>query len=262
MTSLQGASGPAAPVVSPDRRTLRAELFVVLALTFAASGVYAVLSLVRSALAGPLAQQTTTLVGSQAPNPWLDLTYQLVGVTRGLLPVLLVAHLMLRGGESLGLLGLDRRRPRFDLSRGAALAAVVGGTGLALYLTARALGLNTTVAVTTLEPSWWRDPVLVLGAFQNALAEEVIVLGYVMRRLQQLGWSWGRATVFSSLLRGSYHLYQGIGGFIGNAVMGLLFCVLLRRWGRVAPFVVAHTLIDVVAFVGYAELHGRVSWLP
>ncbi len=116
--------------------------------------------------------------------------------------------------------------------------------------------------MTTLEPSWWRNPVLALAAFQNALAEEVIVLGYVMRRLQQLGWSWGKATALSSLLRGAYHLYQGIGGFIGNAVMGVLFCFLFRRWGRVAPFVVAHTLIDVVAFIGYAELNGRVSWLP
>jgi len=26
--------------------------------------------------------------------------------------------------------------------------------------------------------------------------------------------------------------------------------------------VLAHTLIDVVAFVGYAELAGHVSWLP
>ncbi len=245
-----------------SRRTLWSELAIVLALTFATSGVYAVLSIIRSALRGPLNQSVSTVVGSQAPNPWLDLVYQLVGVTRGILPVLLVAHLMLRGGESLGLLGLDRKRPAFDASRGAALAAIVGGTGLAFYLAAHAAGLNTTVAVTTLGPTWWRDPVLALGAFQNALAEEVIVLGYVMRRLQQLGWSWGKATVFSSLLRGSYHLYQGFGGFVGNAVMGVLFCFLFRRWGRVTPFVVAHTLIDIVAFVGYAELNGRVSWLP
>ena len=26
--------------------------------------------------------------------------------------------------------------------------------------------------------------------------------------------------------------------------------------------IIAHTLIDAVAFVGYAALHGRVSWLP
>jgi hypothetical protein len=30
----------------------------------------------------------------------------------------------------------------------------------------------------------------------------------------------------------------------------------------VTPLIVAHTLIDSVAFIGYAYLTGRVSWLP
>jgi len=44
--------------------------------------------------------------------------------------------------------------------------------------------------------------------------------------------------------------------------MGVIFAVLYKRWGRVTPLIVAHTLIDVVAFLGYAALHGKVSWLP
>ena len=64
------------------------------------------------------------------------------------------------------------------------------------------------------------------------------------------------------MLRGAYHLYQGVGGFVGNLVMGLLFGWLFLRWRRVAPFVVAHTLLDVGAFVGYAVLAPHVSWLP
>ena len=44
--------------------------------------------------------------------------------------------------------------------------------------------------------------------------------------------------------------------------MGLLFGKLYQRWGRVGPLVVAHSLIDIVAFVGYALLAGKVSWLP
>ena len=66
----------------------------------------------------------------------------------------------------------------------------------------------------------------------------------------------------SALLRGSYHLYQGFGGFIGNAIMGTLFARLYQRWGRTAPMIIAHTLIDSVAFVGYALLAHKVSWLP
>jgi membrane protease YdiL (CAAX protease family) len=244
-----------------DRRVLRSELLLVLAVSLGASAVYALLSLIRSSLRGPLNQQSSTVIGSRADNAWLDLAYQLVDVAVGVVPVLLVAHFLLRNRESVADLGLDRDRVGWDLGRGLALAAVVGGTGLGLYLAARGLGLNTTVAVTTLDATWWRDPVLVLAAAQNALLEEVVVLGYVLHRLRQLGWSWERSAVASSLLRGSYHLYQGIGGFVGNAVMGLLFCWLYRRWGRLAPFVVAHTVIDVVAFVGYAHLVGRVGWL-
>jgi membrane protease YdiL (CAAX protease family) len=104
--------------------------------------------------------------------------------------------------------------------------------------------------------------VLVLSAAQNAILEEVLVAGYLLHRLRQLGWSDNRALLVSALLRGSYHLYQGFGGFAGNVAMGLVFGRLYQRWGRVTPLVVAHTLIDVVAFVGYAELAGHVSWLP
>jgi len=50
--------------------------------------------------------------------------------------------------------------------------------------------------------------------------------------------------------------------FLGNAAMGLIFGYLYRRWGRVTPMIIAHTLIDAVTFVGYAALHGHVSWLP
>jgi membrane protease YdiL (CAAX protease family) len=65
----------------------------------------------------------------------------------------------------------------------------------------------------------------------------------------------------SAVLRGSYHLYQGFGGFIGNAVMGVVFAFFFRRTGRVMPLVVAHTILDVVAYLGYALLRDRVSFL-
>ena len=55
----------------------------------------------------------------------------------------------------------------------------------------------------------------------------------------------------AAVLRGSYHLYQGIGPFFGNVVMGVVFAWCFRRWGRVLPLVVAHTMIDIVSFVGY-----------
>ena len=39
--------------------------------------------------------------------------------------------------------------------------------------------------------------------------------------------------------------------FLINFAMGVVFGWCYRRWGRVMPLVIAHTLIDIVAFIGY-----------
>ncbi len=142
------------------------------------------------------------------------------------------------------------------------MAAVVGGVGLVAYLVAHAVGVNLTVVAQNLPAQWWRSPVLVAAAVENALLEEVVVVGFLIRRLTQLGWGPTATIATSAVVRGSYHLYQGLGGLLGNMAMGALFGWLFHRWGRVMPLVVAHALIDVVAFIGYAALAGHVSWLP
>ncbi|CCK31616.1 hypothetical protein BN159_7237 [Streptomyces davaonensis JCM 4913] len=264
---MQAEASPVAgsfPPEGPARRILRDETLLVLALSLGASGVSALISFIGSVTKpGGLKDQAATLNASAAPGrPWLDLAWQLFGITTSLVPVLLVAHFLMREGSGLRALGFDRTRPWFDLGRGAAIAAVIGSSGIAFYLAARGLGFNLTVVPEALPEVWWKYPVLILSALQNAILEEVIVVGYLLRRLHQLGWTPGTALVASSVLRGSYHLYQGIGGFIGNMVMGVVFVYLYRRWGRVGPLVVAHSLLDIGAFVGYALLAGKVDWLP
>lgn len=246
-------------------RTLRRETVLVLALSLGASAVSALISFVGSLTApGGLADQAARLNTSRAPDrPWLDLAWQLFGIATALVPVVLVAHLLTReGAGGLRSIGFDRRRPGFDLGWGAAVAAAVGGCGLALYLAALQAGFNLTVVPESLPHVWWRIPVLVASALQNAVVEEVIVVGYLLRRLGQTGFSPWAALAASSLLRGSYHLYQGIGGLVGNMVMGVIFVLLYRRWGRVGPLVAAHALIDIVAFTGYALFEGKADWLP
>lgn len=254
----------AAGAARPGRRLLVQEVWLVFALSLGASGVRALLHLLSDLTSGvPLQQQTAVLNGSQAPGrPWLDLALQLTSIGFGLVPVLLAAHLLTRSGEGLRTLGFDASRPLGDGLRAAALAAAVGGAGIAFYLVVHAAGVNLTVVAEDLPDVWWRIPVLVLSAAQNGILEEVLVAGYLLHRLRQLGWSDNRALLVSAVLRGSYHLYQGFGGFAGNVVMGLVFGRCYQRWGRVTPLVVAHTLMDLVAFVGYAALAGHVSWLP
>ncbi|QDQ10320.1 CPBP family intramembrane glutamic endopeptidase [Streptomyces spectabilis] len=264
---MRAEPGPTAgvlPEARPSRRFLRDETLLVLALSLGASGVSALISFIGSVTKpGGLKDQAATLNSSAAPGrPWLDLAWQLFSITTALVPVALVAHFLLREGSGLKALGFDRTRPWPDLGRGAAVAAVIGSTGIAFYLAARGLGFNLTVVPEDLPDVWWKYPVLVLSALQNSILEEVIVVGYLLRRLDQLGWSPMAALGASSVLRGSYHLYQGIGGFVGNMAMGVVFVLLYRRWGRVGPLVVAHSLLDIGAFVGYALLAGKVGWLP
>ncbi|WP_326814098.1 CPBP family intramembrane glutamic endopeptidase [Streptomyces sp. NBC_01763] len=252
------------PQEDVSRRILRSETVLVLALSLGASGVSALISFVGSLTKpGALKEQAATLNSSYAPGrPWLDLAWQLFGIATALVPVALVAHLLIREGASLRVIGFDRTRPRSDLGRSVLIAAAIGSAGLAFYLLARAAGFNLTVVPESLPGVWWKYPVLILSALQNSVVEEVIVVGYLLRRLGQLGWTPMAALVASSVLRGSYHLYQGIGGFVGNMVMGVVFVLLYRRWGRVGPLVVAHALLDIGAFVGYALLAGKVGWLP
>lgn len=246
------------------RRDLLTETWLVLGVSLGASAIWAALSLIRKLTAGrPLGSQTTAMNQSVTPDrPWLDLVHQLVGIGLALVPVLLALHLLSRGDlRARFAIGWDLTQPARDLVRGLGLAAVVGVPGLALYAVARALDLNTTIAAANLGGVWWVIPVLVLAAIQNAVLEEVVMVGYLFTRWSQAGWSTTRIIVTSALIRGGYHLYQGFGGFVGNVVMGLLFGWIYTKTKRVGPLVVAHTVLDVVAFVGYALLKDHLSWL-
>ena len=269
MTEKSTAPSPARPepLVPLDphaARLQRWEIVCVFAVSLGASGVYALVQYIGSLTAQQaLSKQQVVVHGTLAPGrPLLDLFLQLTNITLALAPVLLVFYLLARAGEGPSSIGVDAREPGRDLARGAALAALIGGSGLGLYLIAYHIGVELNVVAENLPDVWWRIPVLLLSAFQNATIEEVIVVGYLLSRLDKLGVRPWRAIALSAVIRGSYHLYQGIGAFIGNAVMGLIFAYLYRRWGRVTPLIIAHFLIDAVAFVGYALLAGHVSWLP
>ncbi|MEJ3742289.1 CPBP family intramembrane glutamic endopeptidase [Actinomycetes bacterium KLBMP 9797] len=247
---------------SVTRAVRRTEVLLVLGVSLGASAVYSLVTIIgRLTAEQSLSQQTATLNPSRSDRPWLDLTYQLLGIFFDLVPVILAIHLLNRDGDGRRALGLDRRRPAFDLRWGALLAVGIGVPGLFLYFGAHALGVNATVVPAALKDVWWAVPVLILAAAQNAITEEVIVVGYLMTRLREMGWRIGAVIAASALLRGSYHLYQGFGGFVGNAVMGVIFAFFYLRTKRVVPLVIAHTLLDVVAFVGYTVLHDHVSWL-
>jgi membrane protease YdiL (CAAX protease family) len=168
-----------------------------------------------------------------------------------------VVHLAWRSGEGLEPFGLERPSLRRDAVPGAALGAVVAAVGVAIYLVAVGLKVNRFVVPVPPLGHWWTIPVLALGAVQAGLLEEVIVAGYLIRRLRQFGWTPPVAVAASALLRASYHLYQGWGGFAGNLALGALFGTIFVRTRRTWSLVVAHASVDLLAGLGYIAFRGH-----
>jgi membrane protease YdiL (CAAX protease family) len=229
-------------VLPLPRRTLAEETLVVLSLSLLASAVFAILTLFEFPVEG-------ARVASVSQSTML--ARQVLGSLFGLAPVWLVVYLVRRSGEGIRALGLRADRVRDDVLHGIALFAVVGLAGIGVYLAAVELGVNRFVVPVPPLGHWWTVPVLVLNAIEAALLEEIVVVAYLVTRLRQLGLTESASVGASALLRGTYHLYQGWGGFLGNLAMGALFGTVFSRTRRVWPIVVAHLLLDVGAGLGY-----------
>ena len=247
-------------VAPAARRPLGLEILIVLAVSFGLSGLRALVRLAE-ALWRPenLNEQTVTLSRPQSTLWWADLALQLLSsatlMSYAALAVFLL-HIHHRPhGNPAGpvpqrwLLGPVRRS---DWGWALVLAAAIAIPGLLLYLVALSTGWSRVVIPSGYEHPVAAVPVLVLWSVANAVGEETVVVLWLVLRLRQLGWSWAAVTASSAVLRGSYHLYQGVSAGLGNAAMGVLCVAFFARTGRMWPLILAHALIDIVAFVGYA----------
>lgn len=248
---------------SSKRLRIHIEVAVVLALSLGASAVYSTISLLAKLTSDTgLSNQTATINSQLSDRQWLDFSYQFFGIALGLAPVTLVLYLLWEKKKSpFDLIGLNLSELGRDIWRGTWIAALVGIPGLGLYLVSRQLGISAEVIPAAVGEFWWTIPMLLFAAVRASLLEEVIVIGYFFNRLARLGVSSRFQLLLSAFLRGSYHLYQGFSGFVGNFLMGLLFGYLYQRWGRVMPLVVAHFVLDAAIFVGYAALKDVLTFL-
>ncbi len=253
-------TGPPDVLTDPQRRGIRIEIAVVLAVSFGLSAYTAFLNLVEAVLLG-LAGQRVALNPRRSVFDLIDLGLNLAVAFQLVAWGVLGIYLLWRSGFGPAQIGLGRVRWRPDVLGGIGLAALIGLPGLGLYVAARALGLSAHVEPVELYDTWWRTPVLLITAFANGWAEEVIVVAFLLTRLRQLRVNPVAALLASSLLRGAYHLYQGFSAGLGNVAMGLVFAYLWRRTGRLWPLIIAHGIIDSVAYVGYALAAGHLGWL-
>lgn len=205
----------------------RAEFTTILVVSF---GYYVIASLV-TLIRGIRRFEMTT-----ADAVWM-IVFQLL--------VLSVVALILR------IRGWDRTRVGLRFSWGAALAGIPLFIFYLLiyWMTATIVllvvpGARTMWAFqfTTLAPFWL---MLVMIAV-NSVFEELLVTGYVVSALSHRGAAF--AITASTLLRFSYHLYQGPLSSLGVIPLGLLFGALFWQRRTLWPLMVAHTIANIVAF--------------
>ena len=243
--------------MKPNRR-IDFEIALVLGVSLGKSAVYSVLALLSALLSKPgLSGSQTTINRSASVVEFLDFAYQFVGLFFQWVPIALAVFLL--GDLALTKLGIDFQKLGKQLLTGLALAACIGVPGLGLYLAARAFGFSAKVVPTDVNQYWWTVILLLLSAATAAALEEGIMIGYLFSRFRERGMSDRKIIWISALIRGSYHLYQGFGGFVGNLIMGLVFGEIYKRKGKLIPLLFAHFLLDAAIFVGYSW---ATTWLP
>jgi membrane protease YdiL (CAAX protease family) len=216
-------------------------------IAFLSAGVLAAVDLLAEHVGGvaSITRFPTILPGHPLENLILGmLNYLEVGAV---VPITLL--LLSRTGQAPGVLGLTRPRWRRDIWPGLGLA--LGGYGITLLLT---LPFASLIAHSKLfnnvstghVPHYYVIYGILISA-TTAITEETLVSGYLLTRLDQLGWDPRWALALSLLLRTSYHVYYGL-GFLLTIPTGYLFTRSFQKHRRLARPIIAHFLYDAVLF--------------
>jgi uncharacterized protein len=157
----------------------------------------------------------------------------------------LVLYLLSQPGRDGGpaAIGLDRLRPRADLALILPVFVVcyfIPEIGGAILL--KSLGIHGSSPPLAKLPQYY-DVAYVVTAIVAGIVEEIVVLGFLVRRLEQLGLRPVLIVLIAVAVRGSYHLYYSW-DVLPILVWAALSVVLYRRFRRLWPFVLVHMLWD------------------
>ena len=239
-------------VVVPDevdpssRRTLRRETtFVMLAFLFPAVAT-AIVVLAQHVEQG----------GTYAIFPTIVRHDQVLNLLLGILDYLPVAaivplalYLLSRSGQPPGSLGLGLPRLGRDLGPGLGIAAASYGAEVVLALIIRPLLVNNK-AVNVVSVGHVPGYYVLWGitiSLVTAVTEEVLVNGYLVTRLGQLGWGEWPTLLLSLTLRTTYHVYYGF-GFLLTVPFGYFATRSFQRHRRLNRAIAAHFIYDASIF--------------
>lgn len=166
--------------------------------------------------------------------------------------IVLESSILILAACVLHIRGWQFRRVAGRLSWSFALA------GIPLFLWCMLVYWGTAIAAVLIYPAAARvqPPIFVNSASPallllfvciNSLFEEFTVTGYVIRALESHGAA--LAVTASTLIRFSYHLYQGPVATISILPLGVIFGIVYWRWRNLWPLVVAHTITNIISVV-------------
>ncbi len=169
------------------------------------------------------------------------------------LPVAAVAPLALlllaRTGQRPADLGLTSMGWR-DAGAAVGLAAAAFGCEIALAIALEPVIREHSSLFNEAGPLHVPAYYLVFGLSQSlitSVAEEVAVNAYLLTRLDQLGWSDGKAFWLSLALRTSYHVYYGA-GLVLTLPFGYFVTRSFQKHRKLSRPILAHFLFDAVTF--------------
>ena len=191
-------------------------------------------------------------------EPAISLALSIGVVLSGFAAAGLVFFLLIRNGEGLSSIGLSGERLRKDL-------ALVLPVWIFVQVIPQKVGLAilTGAHISRYHVSGPALPIAfvalgLLMSLQAAVVEEVVVLGYLVRRLEQRGLTATTVVVVAVLVRASYHLYYGPG--VLPIVLWATATVLAYRWiRRLLPFIICHFVWDAgITIGGYSHTAGAL----
>jgi membrane protease YdiL (CAAX protease family) len=226
---------------------LRWETVSVMLAFLAGAVVSAVIILVEHQSSGKSFHLFTTYVSDR---PVLNLVLGILAYLPIAAIVPLALLLLTRSGQPPRSLGLVPSFRGSDLGVGIGLAAGAFGTEILLaiaispYLYAHRHSVNVVHIGSV--PKYY----IVWGlaiSLTTAITEETLVNGYLLTRLEQLGWRDWPALWLSLALRTSYHLYYGL-GFLLTVPFGYYATRSFQKHRRLNRVIAAHFFYDSVIF--------------
>ena len=179
---------------------------------FLVPGVLAAVDALASHLggAGSLKRVPVIVAGHQVTN----LVVATVSYLQVAALVPLALLLLSRTGQGSVVMGLVKPRMRLDIWPAVGIAAAGFGTAAAMAIVLAPLIATDKSLFVTPDVGRLPDYYILYGIVASAttaIAEETLVNGYLLVRLERLGWDPRRALVLSLALRTSYHVYYGLG---------------------------------------------------